>query len=583
MLPDLEDKSSFYKQVNEHLAVSLTHLESDKQVSGSIQLKFHNIGKSKLIINETKPEKNGWLNSIFGHEQVNGVDESSEGSIKLFLSYIQFFGYIVLNYNFDIESGSNPLDLGGNDNFWWDNKDYINHYSNFGSNNEIDEVKIEKLNNKNLFIANGLQSPFVVGGKLGGVDDLVIDLKNHASRILETRKFHLLHDLIYPFNSHPQLNNIESKLKLNDLTEKIIPFYTTSQSLLFTDITIPPNSSKTFNLKCPIPTNLPPSYNHNLTGPVCDNGLISIRYSLNVTVLESEKMIPSTIYFPIAMKAYKHGNDPRWLQKDYFQDFNCIIDQDWKATVIEKHEKSNINGIESIQSLSINSKDNFLHDLDKLIDTDLYNMPNSTSNRRKKSIVSLHEDIPGYIPQLPTHLKTSYQLRVNSNRLCDVILSRPFYHIGEDINYIIDLNPRGSNDVKVTGYVIHLEAQETFHLEKEEPLIHTYRITGSSKTNTFSSSLMNTIDPQKTHSNGFINIPKFISQQSQASKFMNLTYYLVFKFNLLEFLKNESELKENSPIQESSPGSSEFDQIKQYRFNNEGTELKFRLKIVILP
>lgn len=572
MLSALDDPLSYYKQLNQQLAISLH--QSGKP--GFYKLTFHNISKSKIVLNDTKElkEADGWFSGVFGSKPAQS-EAPADDTIKLFLGYIQLFGYVVLNYRFEIEASSNPLELASNDKNWWENKEYINHYTNFGSHNEVDQDKLNTLDS-NQFIQHGLNSPCVINGKLGGVDDLIIEKK--PSLLITPKKFHLLTDLLYPFNSHDIVKN-ETNLHLNELIEKIIPFYTTSQSLIFTNITLDQNTSKTFDIEIPIPAKLPPSYNHNLTGPVCDNGLTSIRYSLNISVSESEKMIPSTVYFPVEIKPKRFNSDPRWLQPDYLTDLNCIVDKDWQNHVAASMKNLSVkDNMEIPRNIDVTAKAAFLLDLNSLIQTDLHNMPN-TAHYRKKSAASIYEDVPGYIPQLPPHLKTSYQIRVNSHKLCDVKLSRPYFHVGEDINYIIDLNPKGSTDVKVTGYVIHLEAQETYHYESGDPLVHTYRITGSSKTNTFASSLMNSVEPRESLSSGSINVPRFATQQFQASKFMSLSYYLVFKFTLLDFKEEDTSVE----IVPSGKEISEFDKIKDFRFENEGSELKFRLKVVILP
>lgn len=142
------------------------------------------------------------------------------------------------------------------------------------------------------------------------MQDLVV---NNDKILIDNR--YLLHDLIGNFNSNSLSKEVQL-LPLHDLTEAIVPFYTTPQSLLFTDLSIPKNSSRSFCLKVPIKDDLPPSYNTCLTGPACDQGLISIRYSLIVSLIE-EKFSNKTksVYFPLKMNPKRYGGVHTYLQK----------------------------------------------------------------------------------------------------------------------------------------------------------------------------------------------------------------------------------------------------------------------------
>jgi hypothetical protein len=582
---DPSNALTYDKKVSDSLSVRLKFREP-KANAASVTIDFINTSKSNITISTNYDNDNNtntnWLSSVFGGRRSLEANEENGllpiDDINLFLGSLQLIGYVVLNYQFDLESGLSPLEMGGSateHDKWWENTEYINQYSKYASGHELDDDIIDLLNAKSPFISASLKKPVEIGGKLAGVDDLVLGQNNRT--MIESRKLPFLHDLIFPFNSmdSPISPEAKSKLALGELTSKIVPFYTTPQALLFSDVLIPSGSSKSFDINLPVSSSLPPSYNDKLPGPTCDNGLVSIRYSLNVSVREGKKMIPTTVYFPLDIKGDRFGNDPRWLQKEYFQDHQCDIDKTWKITTVENDAVEN-----GTQAETISSREAFLNDLDNLIETDLHNMPNSTSHRRNKSVASVHEDPPGYIPQLPPHLKTSYQLRVNAAKLCDINLSRPFYHIGEDINFMINMDPHEGSEVKIVGYTTHLEAQETFHLVDSDPYIHTYRVTGNLKTNTFSPSLMNSMSSTKTTVSGNMNIPRFITQQFQAKLLINLTYYLVFKFNLVEF---NNGLQENGTAEKTTMEESRLHILKQYRFGNEGSELKFRLKIVVLP
>lgn len=253
--------------------------------------------------------------------------------------------------------------------------------------------------------------------------------------------------------------------------------------------------------------------------------LFSINYVVAVLFLLGMKKYTS--YFPILLKSPRIGDHPRWLQAIAFSDIYTF-----------KERRS---------SHSDDAKQKFLSDFDNLIDSD-----DHTVRLRKKSMASIYsgaedDEIPeGFHPQLPLHFKTSYQLRVNNSELCLIHLTKPYYHAGEDAVYCITLNM--DSPVKVIGYMLHLECQELF----ADGLVREYPVTGKIQTNTLAMALAGGDDL-----NGYINIPRWITHQFQLT-FANVAYYLVFKFNIADLDDHDPE-------------------------DVEGNDLKFRLKLVVLP
>lgn len=654
-------KPEYVKKVNESLSVSLTFIE-DSQPDQTIQesttceclISFHNVDERGITVNETdesslrQTESNdsGWFGGFFGTNSnssdsrllVNRTSSENE-DLTIFLGYIQVVGYVVLNYKFGLNSSTSAIDSGKSAH-WWENKDYIYNYKDAdGEDGQYEDEKAEKLDQVP-YIKENLAHPLVVGGKLGGVSDLIVEHGKSSNHWIDEKALYYVHDLLYPFNSRgpPNFNQnadldgtAEIKIPVKELSDSIIPFYSTSQSLLFTDLHIPPKSTKTFHIKFPRSTDLPPTYNARLTGPVCDQGLVSIKYSLIVSLLQSSgsSMDSRSIYFPLSIKGERIGSNERYMQRDYFES-KSKIDKNWQVEVIEEEEAIEPPVVGNV-SESLETREAFFEDISKLIKSDLYNMPKMSTNERKKSIHSLEswvDDVPvdgKYVPQLPSHLKTQFQLRVNNNQLCQISLSRPYYHVGEDINFILDINPEEhSLSTKVVGFIAHLEAHEIFHTnhssapqgkENSEAFTNTYRVSGNIKYNTFMPSLANSILPdseqRRTLINGSINIPRHLSQQFQSSSFMDLKYFIVFKFNLNQFSElleevneegngteangttghNPTELVEESADVEASllttssivPTDSVRTKIDAFRANNFGTELRFRLPLYVLP
>lgn len=583
--------NSYLKVINDNLTLSLKYIDDGGSKTQECILTFSNTSKQDVVINPIKQQQQQqqqnsgrWFGNIFGSTKI--VDESmdalnieSDELIHLFLGYIQLFGYVVLNYKFSIDTSSLEVNKG---NQWWNNTDYLHQYlykDDPALEKSEDHWKLDTVP----FIDENYESKLIIGGKLGGVNDLII-----KDEKISTEEGHLLHDLINNFNSQPKSKH-PRPVSLHDLTDPIIPFYTTSQSLLFTDLTIPQNSSKSFHLKFPIKEDLPPSYNSHLTGPACDQGLVSIRYSLIVSLIEGQMTEKGkSIYFPFEVTPQRHlGVANRFLQRKYFED-PVALDKDWKVKLVTGKEE--IKNADEDKAHEEEDKKTFLEDLSKLIDSDLYNMPKVSSMERRKSSVNGHHEedgLEGYIAQLPPHLKTQYRLRVNNQELCLIGVPRPYYHPGEDINYIININPNKSNTTKVIGLITYLEAHEVYHLQENgQTQVNKYKVTGNVKVNTLAPSIINSTIGESSPSliNDYINIPKFVTPQFQSSKFLSLEYHLVFQFNLTEI--NELDEVHGEAVEigtGSTPELKIFNKLGKFKFETMASSYRFTIPVYILP
>lgn len=641
-------KPRFIKKINNQLSISLSYLEKSNSETECL-LSFHNTLNNAILINphtddhEKKiDERKGWFNNIFGSNESESPDrvevdkENLSSEIKIFLGYIQLFGYVLLNYNFRLEESSNPIDSYSDRSSWWVNKEYASHYQD--NENTADEDEIQSNLTRVPFIKRNLKDRMVIGGRLGGVNDLIINesqnnssiLSKHDPKTIDENNRYLLQDLLFPFgsvnvpetiddNHEHNHQNAKGVLSLKELTDSIIPFYSTSQFLLFSDLNLASRCTKTFHIKFPKIKGLSPSYNTRMTRPVCDQGWVSIKYLLIVGLLQMSKqhhkMKSCNVYFPLEVEEGRQGTHERWLQQDFLKETK--IDHNWNVIICDDTSEC-ADPANSVSEDLKEGRHTLLHDLSTLIDSDLYNMPKISTSERKKSIPNMHdttEEIePGLIPQLPHHLKTQYQIRVNDHDLCLLSISKPYFHIGEDIYFVIDINPDGISKTRIAGLIVHLETHESFHTESDEGKItdykNIYKVSSSIKYNLFASAIVNSksagneSEPSIVH--GMINLPKFLTQQFQSSKLMDVKHYLVFKFNLNDFEENpentldqssenlsiaQEELDEDTvrqPLQTESGNRTtkqdeHLDIFQDYKFDNYGGELRFRLPITVLP
>lgn len=355
----------------------------------------------------------------------------------------------------------------------------------------------------------------LVGGKLGGIPHV-----DNTDETIPDDELYFVADLVLPFNSRdPQQPAHDKKLDeitYKELFEAIYPFHYTPQQLLFTDVEL--TSKAKYSVSFSIQDVWPPAYNH-------PGSLFSINYVVAVLFLLGMKKYTS--YFPVPLKSPRVTDNPRWLQAIAFSDIYTFKERQ--------------------PSHSDDAKQKFLADFDSLIDSD-----DHTVTLRKKSMASIYsnaddDEVPeGFHPQLPSHFKTNYQLRVNNTELCQIHLTKPYYHAGEDAVFRITLNM--DTPVKVIGYMLHLECQELF----ADGLVREYPVTGKIQTNTLAMAIAGGDDLS-----GYINIPRWLTHQFQLT-FANIAYYLVFKFNIADLDDHDPE-------------------------DVEGNDLKFRLKLVVLP
>lgn len=470
------------KQVSSELEITLSYENEYHEVTFT-----NTAGKSQSV--NSKPETgSSWL-SYFKSPEFEPVKKDKD-DYKLYLGYVQLFGYIVRNYNIDVGSGALQMESNSIEKSTeiWENREYASQYRDF-EQEDIDNLE-ERLDSIPLF----RQKREVINGRVGGT-------------IIEGEP---AQDLIFVFNAQEGCGPTQNK----ELIDNIVPIYYTPQSLIFSDILLKAGESKSYRILFLIPDTLPPSYNAQLTGPICDLSYISLKYSLVLGYLV-EEMLPKCVYFPITV-----------CNKERRYSIKPTVDQEWKVNKVTK--------------LLYNRSD-FLADLNLLIDSGILNLP-KMANDEENTVID--------------RTQTFFQIRYLSSELCLVRLSKMFYYVGEDIAFQVKLH-RGSTEV--VGFTAHLEAQE--HYLGAKSFNHVYKCSPVVKFNTFASSIF---EGNRKAVYGHMHIPSYLTKSFEIKDVISVKYVLVFKFNVLDIRQGKT-----------------YEDVKLYRFDAVGSEVKFNLPLVI--
>lgn len=575
-------KPTYTKQVNKDLSISVSYLRNTNDEVECL-LGFQNTLKSaNLFVNpsQTTTVSNGWFSGLWGSaqpEQEPLSQEPESSDITVLLGYLQLFGHVTLNYKFDVGATASA-DPSAKTASWWANKEYILQYGDL-DDNDGEDGREHKLEQTEFLQKHSGKNRLLVGGKLGGVDDLVVG----PEAVVDARNKYLIQDLLYTFDSlegpgEGTLAEDGPSLPVKDLTDAIVPFYTTSQYLLFTDLSIPCGETKHFRVRFNGVGDAPPLYNSRLTGIVGDQGCVSIRYLLAVGFLEASTspLRPHTVYFPFEVKAQRHGTDERWIQPRYLDD--VVVQKDWKVDTLEEFKRAL-----QPQETVLKTKEAFLKDLNQLIDSDLHKVSNRERRKSSQSVYIVGNNTQPledrrWVPQLPSHMKTQYQIRVNNSDLCNITVLKPYYHVGDDISYSVEVSPREVQSTRVLGVIVHLEAHELFHVPSGD-YTNVYKVSSLLKTNVFGLAIVNSglLEPQLAVANGCLSVPGHVTGQFQTFTFLDLRYYLVFKFNLSDFTENGNEGGQNGAETDI------FAHARHFRTDTTGTEFTFRLPVYLLP
>lgn len=577
------------KKINRSLLVAVAYAEvADHPESLDVTIEFTNTNNSSDSNSPSgtpdaedsnasaEATNEGWFRSLWAGEKAP-LAPAPLADIPLFLGYVQMMGYVRVNRQI---GGDGTLDAATN--VYWKNLEYLENY--LGKSDDV----YDEIYETPFFKDHGSDSPRKA--RIGGINDLKLRRFDHTA-------VYLLHDLAHTFNTMqmpdqnaPPLPEPYHQALADDLSSCIVPFYVTAQHLLFSSVRLPGKLTEIHKIRMPRPPGtLPPSYNTRLAGAAGDGGAVSICYSLIVGLLEplSESMKPRAVYFPMELKPGRRGWDRGWLQRDFLQD--TLVDKDWKPQTLEAGSGGVVNGAngadESNGKNDANgtngtgtSEKKFIRDLDTLIESSVHVV---AANERRKSSVSLQAlEQTGYIHQVPQKLKVLYQIRVNSQSLCKLTVSKPFYHVGDDIHFFLELFTDSGVSTRVVGAITHVEAHEVFNLESDtnRKSVNFYKVTPTVKLNTYADAMA---DAYHQNSNGVVtgvvNLPRFLTQQFQLSTFMDLKYFLVCRFVL-----NDFEESEGLGTIDADPNRY-LDYIQEYKVESKSSEFKFLIPMTVLP
>ncbi|KAG7192677.1 uncharacterized protein KQ657_001458 [Scheffersomyces spartinae] len=634
--------SEYTKVVSNALRITIKY-RSDNRAT----IVFHNTLKNRPIEINPQQVKAGWL-SIFGFRQTieeseveesdtshlnDDVDADSGAPVTIFLGYIQFFGYLVHNYS--IRHGSHDAYSPQANESLWVNSMYTTTYDDSivtdennsnnnksggsGEQNDSYETRLEKILLTPL-MHHSVDNPLVIGGKMGAVNDLIVVEKQvrKTSNVINSNNRYLLQDLISPFNSiptptltvHDDDPNENGFIPLHELTDNLTPFYATPQSLMFSELHIPPKLSTSFEVTLPGVLGLPPSYNTHMTAPLSDQGWVSIQYRLivgfNFQHSHDEDPVHRAVYFPYTMRM---NIDESMHCGEYLQSYFAEIkfDNDWTPEVNQVTDSTMVTTssasppLAELLDISLLQIDNkrqvFLDELDTLIKLDIYEITTQSSLRKKSIAEASSEEMAQWNRRPVPSLKNKFQIRVNNHDLCIISLPRTTFHLGNNIHFSIDLNPSDAATTKVVGVTVHLEAIENYHVtESKDKFQNRYKVTPTFKLNTMACSLLP--NPGSNMVRGSINIPQFLTPEFRVTNFLDVRYQLSFKFVLVELeghnvddnlgsavsTTNTDNGTELDPALSGLHYSTSFIQfIHDYQHDSSGTDMRFKFPIVVLP
>lgn len=562
------------------------------------------------ISEESTGKSTGWLSSLWGSENSLFLAKK-EVEVPLLLGYMQMLGTVRLNHQIGAETGSESS-LG----VYWKNSEYTSSYCSPEADEKVQAIlhtelfknnsgDLAKQNQQNQNEDQNLKSPDIpITSKVGGVPDL------HANTFDPTAHY-LLHDLVHPFGTMemprgvdlPPLPTHQQEELATSLSQFVVPFYVTAQHLLFASTTLMPGQKCVYKFHVDVPPEtLPPSYNTKLTGSVGDAGLASIVYLFVIGVQEevNGEMKHRAVYFPLEFRPGHYGLDRMWLQHNYLQ--SPLLDKNWcpqkihqqvhsTGTVSEEKEiykKNKVNAdipatkIANVTHnhalISNTRKDAFLTELDALIGGSLETV--AATERRKSSVSYVSPQDRGLLVQTPVKPRVLYQIRVNNLPLCVLTLSAATYHVGEDVHFFLKLHPDFRTQARVVGFTAHIEAHEIFHVGSEREIVNIYKVSPTVKANTYADALMFPFAGDQAKSamktGDVVNLPRFLTQQFQASSFMDLRYFMVFRFVLNDFPEMEA-----YRIDEDPKAFAEY--VLAYKLDSEGNEFKFLVPLTVLP
>lgn len=504
-----------------------------------------------------------WLRHLLPRDEAARLVPGSGPAAHPMLAYVQIIGYARLNHQIGADGAGDPTQSA-----YWRDPEYSATYVAPECDDKVADI---------------LHTPFfealaAAKSRAAGLHDI------HAAGI-DSHNYALLRDLVHPYTAcqpppdREHVSDIHRAEIAASVSRFVVPFYVSAQHLLFSSVELKPGLRADYFLECDIPRDIfPPSYNTRLTGSLGDGGLASLAYTFVVGFLEEVNghMKLRAVYFPLEVRSQNVSPHANWYQHNYLQGVH--IDTAWQPRVLL--------GLAAPEDVPAGAEENgdlayatFLADLNILINDTPANV---AVRERRKSSASHHDSAHqvAQVAQVPASPRRSYQIRVNNTDLCLLTLSSSFYHVGSDIQFFLKSGAAAPSETahkppsRVVGYTTHLEAHEVFHLENDRKVVNIYKVSPTVKANTYAEAILQELHQTLAFCNR-VHVPEHVTQQFQAPSFMDLRYFLVFRFVLRDF--------EDVPPLDNATAQSWAEVVQALRLEADGTDFKFSIPVTILP
>lgn len=491
----------------------------------------------------------GWFRSLWRSDPLQ-TGPPRKPDLSLLLGYTQLVGFVRLNH---VVGADGPAD--SKNAVYWKDDHYASHYCGPDANQHLEEIA---------------HTPLCAEYERSRQGPLRAWADSAARDLADPTAVDLAHDLLHAYGTAlptlsrtPVLAHLQTELAAN-LSKFVVPFYVTAQLLLFPTLVLMPHEPYTRRLRVPLPpVRCPPSYNTRLTGLVGEAGLSSVVYSFVVGFQEETPhgLRQRAVYFPLELVCNGHTFS-----------LSPTVDHDWEAADCTRQDHPTPSQVTltntANQEADAERKAAFLHHVDMLIDGQ--NETVAVQLRRKSSVAL--KGLPGTTGGTAHKSKVLYRIKTNDVPLCVLSLLAPAYRAGDDIHFTFLLN---KGPTKIVGFCCHLEAHEIYHVAPERKSVNKYKVLPTVKANVYGDALMLRFDGSPlSRVSSSIHLPRHVAQQFSAPEFMDLRYFLVFRFVLNDFDEGAAFVIDDD--------SKQFaDYIEAYRQGNDSMDFQFSIAITV--
>lgn len=318
------------------------------------------------------------------------------------------------------------------------------------------------------------RSRSTIAGRIGGLQGLEVS-KAGANGVMS----YLSSGIGSLLNSNIGELAIESSGKKDDEElGRVVPFFTTAQSLLFSELHLESGKVQQYYVRCKLPKSLPPSYN---------GAAISINYKLIVGAIpDSAVPKPVTLRFPVKVSPFFDSDSYQpvanltkfiLLPQNLITNEPVAVEHGRRKSLFALSSKPLIDSTNTTTTTTTTRKKEFIKILQNMVDnedSEVEDTIESTSKNVKDTIKLFSQhvlnkneidnelarfinvDNISYERQI-NKLQTQYLISFNSKSITNLTFSKPFYKIGDDIKLSFDLTDK---DLQITGILVMLENLE---------------------------------------------------------------------------------------------------------------------------